>query len=701
MMIVKIIGKSFGPRQPPLLPFAFFTISSLFRHRIIDTTMATSYDTTEPCCCLPNNEYHELLITYEGPRHPDASNCNRKTLCIRLPSSGVDETSSPYVTEQHVLASLSERLGWPASMLCIDGCSGSSILLFPSQSFLLSGADENNAATTTLHQHHPLTAKIHPRHTLIRGGKGGFGTLLKGQSKQAGAKTTLDFGACRDLSGRRLRHVNDEIKLRKWRELQQKREKGEEVDELAALKTESGIRNWHLMVPSWSDGAAFTNKGRRKHERQLEREVRSWQSKEERAKRQKEEKKMEQEWAVMEYVRRGEVESARVSADNVKEEILAHLRKRKLEKQEISQPNTTGLVPTDANNIELDEGSTMDKDENSSASSLITLSGEMSVFDVPQAEQGAKLQGRNDLKQIRIQSQSDFATVGVLLDAAKLKETPNQGTYIEYTIQTAGLAQIGWIRVPTTSSRDDCEIFLPNNDTGDGVGDDNVSFGYDGSRKLKFNGGKDIAYGSVQGSSKENEPVGWNAGDILASWCKRSTDGKNIEIGYLLNGNDLGIAFNIAADDSFGYYPALSLNLGEVVDINIGPDFSHDVKEGCVGVSDLTKTSSDETHEEGVASSKPAAKSCEDVPPKKRPRDEDNTSRPRDESLTIDRFDLNSCASVQELLELGSDRLKSILLSMGIKCGGTVEQRAERLFSLKGLRREDYPQKVRGKNFIL
>jgi hypothetical protein len=28
----------------------------------------------------------------------------------------------------------------------------------------------------------------------IRGGKGGFGTLLKGQSKQAGAKLTTDFG---------------------------------------------------------------------------------------------------------------------------------------------------------------------------------------------------------------------------------------------------------------------------------------------------------------------------------------------------------------------------------------------------------------------------------------------------------------------------------------------------------------------------
>ena len=668
--------------------------------------MAASYHTTKPCCGIPHNEYHELLVTYEGPLYYPASSSNRKTLCIRLPPSGVDETSSsPYVTEQHVLASLSERLGWPASMLCIDGCSGS--VLFPSQSFLLSGEDENrnSVAATTLHQHHPFTAKIHPRHTLIRGGKGGFGTLLKGQSKQAGAKTTIDFGACRDLSGRRLRHVNDEIKLRKWRELQAKREKGGDVDELAALKTESGIRNWHLMVPSWSDGAATTNKGRRKHERQLEREVMSWQSKEERAKRQKEEKKMEQEWAVMEYVRRGEVESARVSADNVKEEILAHLKKRKLEKQESSHPNnSSGLVTTDANNIELEQGSVVDKDGNSSASSLITLSGEMSVFDVPHdTKQGTKMQGRNDVKQIRIQSQSDFATVGVLLDATKLKETPNQGTYIEYTIHTAGIAQIGWIRVPTTS-RDDCEIFLPNSDTGDGVGDDNVSFGYDGSRKLKFNGGKDIPYGSVEGN-KEKEPVEWNTGDVLASWCRRSTDGENIEIGYILNGNDLGVAFSIAAgsDDCFGYYPALSLNLSEVVDINLGPEFSHDVKEGCVGVSDLNKTSNDESHEEEL-SSKPAAKSCKDAPPKKRSRDEDNTTRRAgspDATTAIDSFDLNSSASVQELLELGSDRLKSILLSMGIKCGGTLEQRAERLFSLKGLSRENYPQKIRGKNFIL
>lgn len=31
-------------------------------------------------------------------------------------------------------------------------------------------------------------------------------------------KKTTDFGACRDLYGRRLRHVNDEIRLKKWLE---------------------------------------------------------------------------------------------------------------------------------------------------------------------------------------------------------------------------------------------------------------------------------------------------------------------------------------------------------------------------------------------------------------------------------------------------------------------------------------------------
>ncbi|WAR08983.1 SF3A3-like protein [Mya arenaria] len=42
-----------------------------------------------------------------------------------------------------------------------------------------------------------------------------------------------------------------------------------------------------------------------------------------------------------------------------------------------------------------------------------------------------------------------------------------------------------------------------------------------------------------------------------------------------------------------------------------------------------------------------------------------------------------------ELASLGLDRLKSALMALGLKCGGTLEERAQRLFSTKGKRLED------------
>ena len=40
--------------------------------------------------------------------------------------------------------------------------------------------------------------------------------------------------------------------------------------------------------------------------------------------------------------------------------------------------------------------------------------------------------------------------------------------------------------------------------------------------------------------------------------------------------------------------------------------------------------------------------------------------------------------SAEELAKLGLDRLKSALMALGLKCGGTIEARSERLFSTKG-----------------
>lgn len=48
-------------------------------------------------------------------------------------------------------------------------------------------------------------------------------------------------------------------------------------------------------------------------------------------------------------------------------------------------------------------------------------------------------------------------------------------------------------------------------------------------------------------------------------------------------------------------------------------------------------------------------------------------------------MDLSSVKSVQQLESLGLDVLKEELMSRGLKCGGTLSERAARLFSVRGL----------------
>lgn len=55
------------------------------------------------------------------------------------------------------------------------------------------------------------------------GGKGGFGSMLRAIGAQI--EKTTNREACRDLSGRRLRDINEEKRLRKWLEGQEDRER--------------------------------------------------------------------------------------------------------------------------------------------------------------------------------------------------------------------------------------------------------------------------------------------------------------------------------------------------------------------------------------------------------------------------------------------------------------------------------------------
>lgn len=68
----------------------------------------------------------------------------------------------------------------------------------------------------------------------LRGGKGGFGSMLRAIGAQI--EKTTNREACRDLSGRRLRDINEEKRLKAWIEKQAKRE--EEAAERKKRKLE-------------------------------------------------------------------------------------------------------------------------------------------------------------------------------------------------------------------------------------------------------------------------------------------------------------------------------------------------------------------------------------------------------------------------------------------------------------------------------
>jgi hypothetical protein len=66
-------------------------------------------------------------------------------------------------------------------------------------------------------------------------------------------------------------------------------------------------------------------------------------------------------------------------------------------------------------------------------------------------------------------------------------------------------------------------------------------------------------------------------------------------------------------------------------------------------------------------------------------KDDVSTKPPKDDGP----LDLNDYSSAGELESVGAERLKSVLQSLGLKCGGTLQERATRLFSTKGKSLED------------
>ncbi|OQR86971.1 hypothetical protein ACHHYP_09691 [Achlya hypogyna] len=531
----------------------------------------------------------------------------------------------------------------------------------------------------------------------LLGGKGGFGAMLRSQGKGAGQKPTTDFGACRDLSGRRLRHVNQEIAMQKWTEEEALREqrKRDNVDEreLPEEDTPSGIAGWYLNTPSWAEGFGKKKATRAKRKRHTimcnnwlqararanppedaplwwgcprgrncnfahgETELRGEELTAFKAQK-KEDVLRSKDEALATYLH----PVAPATLENeITDAFAAGLRKRRALQQALSDQKQQL-----ATQMEYAPGATRLASAVSTAGAwLVPLHGNVVVTQAT-ADADASVEG-----------QGTFGTATVFGCALH-----SGRWYYEVQLGTAGVMQLGWADA----------TFEADDDEGDGVGDHAASWAFDGRRQLKWTAGEAAAYGAA-----------WAAGDVVG--CLLDADARTVA--FSRNGEALGVAFDAippptAASEATtgGYYPAFSLEAGESLRVNIGDRSLRHLPPGYAPVLDaLVKTAPTSTD----AETKPPATTELPLAPtaSTAPVAEPAATTESEVAALIDKpppepkVDLMVCSSVTDLLALGMETLKDELVARNIKCGGTLEQRAARLWSVRGL--AEIPAKLRAR----
>ena len=386
----------------------------------------------------------------------------------------------------------------------------------------------------------------------LRGGKGGFGAQLKALGKAGGGRKTRNFGACRDLNGRRLRHVNDAMRLKLWRESRQAAEAEARSSSSSSSSTASagtnndappssfayrdgqtmsGISGWHLTTPSWADGVK-TGKLLSQNKRTFYNAQRATDSEAVNASK----RKRARIDRVNEYASLGSGGSSSSSGggggggggndggDSIMSAVEAGLKKEKKMKSNSAATASTAYASSAAKMTGLIDPV------------LTCLRGTIGVGSAGEA-----------------MGESNFGSVGV---AWAHLESGCWFFEAELT-SDGGVVQVGWA---TTR-------FLGDNANGDGVGDDAHSWGYDGHRGMRWHGGgemgdRDRSFG---GERRTKE------GDVLG--CMFDFDQECIS--YWLNGQPLGVAFRLNGDAASslrhaGVYPAVSLEADQSVRFNLG-----------------------------------------------------------------------------------------------------------------------------------
>jgi len=531
-----------------------------------------------------------------------------------------------------------------------------------------------------------LSLLSHPLHitaTLFNpllGGKGGFGALLKAAAGKAGAKKTTDFGACRDLNGRRLRHVNDQVKLTRWKRNKEKEEKGEEVEDEG--ETASGIENWHLGVPTWAGGKS--NKEKSRSEKRKRGATKVAEEKKQKTLTETEQKKSKEDNLVNTYV--GDFDNNTTSQDDLNNVVLQQMRKMKEEK---GVGKMLAGVWSDTNVMDCGEGSAVLWQKGGVAKGAPSKEKEKPVFSTV------------FMNGVGIGQEQKLYYEVVVKTGGPLQVRTNASTHaVSVALFTRCCGPNAHPSIPPQIGFLDRRKPLPTAEEEDGVGDVAGSVAWDGGRGIMLNDGLEQEGG---------EGVEWAAGDVVGVSFERGA------VRFSLNGVDLGeeqdggVAFaGVGGGKGAKITPAVSLNSGEVVDIRLGEGGGEFVKgfeycpEGFRGAGALLlERKEDEEEEEVVVEAAEEEQQATVVTTTTTTTTvSDRATSPQAaavEAVPLSMSNIQSFSDVAALEKVPMDVLKMTLESLGLKKGGAAKERAGRLWLVKDLKREEVPNKVRDK----
>ncbi|GMH90001.1 hypothetical protein TL16_g11634 [Triparma laevis f. inornata] len=484
----------------------------------------------------------------------------------------------------------------------------------------------------------------------LKGGKGGFGALLKAVGKKAGKKKTTDFGACRDLNGRRLRHINDEIKLGRWRKQQDKEKNRKEgkIDKGGVNDDDededTGIDNWYLGTPTWSEGVSKKEMYKSKKRKRLE-EKRAIDG-EEAAKNEKEQRREDRDARVQEYANIGEGVVGGVDAEDLQSMVkLAKVRERVMKGKLKSL-----LSPVAGSSLEIKKGT------------VVGLSGE--------------------------KKKTVFSTI--LLKGS----VPQTGKWYYEAVVESFKESTGDNRTLPIQLGYASPSNQPNVSEEEGVGDVIDSVGWDGGRGILIVDGE-VNQGSGD-SGSETEIVNWENDDVVGVMY----DCDSGVINYSLNG--VIMPQNKVEGVGGGMTMGVSVNTDARVGLRLAEEGGSKCfycPEGYRPVADLF-----------FEMEKGGGKEVEVEEKKKEEKEEvvvatttTTTTKPPTTTTTTSSTtplilsEIQSHKSLETLTATDMSILKATLQSLGLKAGGSATERAQRLWTVKHMKRQDIPGKFRDK----